>query len=88
MSLLMMLFLVATIALLFVLVPIVAETFARYRPVQIVRCPKTGTNVRVQLDATLAALTAVPGPPKLRVDRCDLWPEHQDCRQDCVRLRT
>jgi hypothetical protein len=63
-----------------------AEAYHHHRPPQTVRCPETGKVVRVQLDATLAALTAVPGPPKLRVDRCELWPEHQECTQECTRM--
>jgi hypothetical protein len=41
--------------------------------------------VHVKLDATLAALTATPGPPKLLVAECELWPERQFCDQACVR---
>lgn len=88
MTLWTMLLVIAAIGLLYVIVPVVLDTFFRYRPAQVVRCSATGRLVRVHLDATLAALTAVPGPPKLRVDECELWPEYQDCAQDCTRHRT
>jgi hypothetical protein len=69
---------------LFYAVRLVAETYYECQPAQVVRCPRTGKPVRVQLDATLAALTALPGPPKLLVKECELWPEHQDCGQCCI----
>ena len=69
---------------LFYGVRLVAETYYDCRPAHIVRCPRTGNPVRVQLDATLAALTALPGPPKLVVTECELWPEHQACGQRCI----
>jgi hypothetical protein len=80
-----LLLLIAAVALLYVVLPIMADAFARHRPAQLVRCPETGETVRVQLDATLAALTAVPGPSKRRVAQCTRWPERQDCAQECVR---
>ena len=70
---------------LFYGVLLAVETFHDCRPAQTVCCPETGKYVRVQLDATLAALTAVPGPPKLRVTQCELWPERGDCGQLCIR---
>jgi hypothetical protein len=77
------LLIIGAVALFYALL-LVAETYYDCRPAQTVRCPKTGKPVRIQLDATLAALTAVPGPPKLLVKECELWPEHQDCGQRCV----
>jgi len=78
-----LLLIIAAVAL-FYAVRLVAETYYDCRPAQVVRCPKTGKPVRVQLDATLAALTTLPGPPKLLVKECELWPEHQDCGQCCI----
>lgn len=65
-------------------VALAADAYYRWTPTQIVRCPETGRPVHVKLDATLAALTAIPGPPKLLVKECALWPERQDCDQGCV----
>ena len=63
------------------------EAYYLWSPPQIVRCPETGQPVHVRLDATLAALTAVPGPPKLMVKECERWPEREGCDQECVRRR-
>ncbi len=79
-----LLLLIATVALYYGVL-LAAETYYDCRPAQIVRCPETGKQVRIQLDATLAALTAVPGPPTLRVKQCGMWPEHGDCGQRCIR---
>jgi hypothetical protein len=76
---------IVAVGLLYVIVPIVADTFFRFRHKRIVQCPEEGKPARVLFDATLAALTAVPGPPKLRVDRCSFWPDRADCAQRCAR---
>jgi hypothetical protein len=61
------------------------EAYYLWTPAQIVRCPETGQRVHVRLDATLAALTAVPGPPKLMVTQCERWPEREGCDQECIK---
>jgi hypothetical protein len=73
------------IAVLYVIVPIVADTFMRFRARRMVHCPEEGKPARVQIDATFAAMTAVPGPPKLMVERCSFWPDRADCAQQCTR---
>jgi hypothetical protein len=75
---------VAAVALLYGLL-VAATTFRYYRPTHTVRCPETGKPVRVHLDATIAALTAVTGPARLRVDQCELWPGRENCDQRCTR---
>lgn len=77
---------IIAVALLYVVLPIVVDTFARYRAKRMVHCPEEGKPARVLIDATLAAMTAVPGPPKLRIDRCSFWPDRADCGQRCTRL--
>ena len=75
---------VAAIGLLYVVLPIVADVFGRYRERKVVRCPETGLVVDVQIDARHAAATAVPGPPELRVRECTLWPERAGCGEHCT----
>jgi len=75
---------IAAVGVLYVLVPVVADAFSRYRRKRTLRCPETGTDAEVQIDAGHAALTAVPGPPELRVADCSLWPERKGCEQACV----
>ena len=80
---LVFLLIVAAVAVVYA-VALAAEAHHRWTPTQIVRCPETGRQVHVKLDATLAALTAVPGPPKLLVKDCELWPERGYCDQGCI----
>jgi hypothetical protein len=79
----LLLAIVAT-AILYVLTPIVADVFARYRKPRIVRCPQTGGTAEIQIDARHAAATSVPGPAELRVADCSRWPERKSCDQACI----
>ena len=82
------LFAIIAVAVLYVIAPIVADTFMRFRDRRTVHCPEENRLARVELDATLAAMTAVPGPPKLMVRRCSFWPDRADCAQRCTRYIT
>ena len=64
--------------------PIAAEAFFRFGGRRTVRCPETGLTAEVEIDARHAALSAVPGPPKVRMADCSLWPEHAGCEQKCA----
>jgi hypothetical protein len=79
-----LIFVIVGTALLYVLAPIVAHVFTRYRKARIVRCPETGVTAEIQIDARHAAATAVPGPPELRVAGCSSWPERKGCDQACL----
>jgi hypothetical protein len=75
---------IGTLAVAYVLVPIVADAFVRHRRKRTLRCPETGLVAEVQVDARHAALTAIPGPPEVRVQDCSLWPDQHGCAQRCV----
>ena len=77
----------AALAVLYVLLPIAAQTFASYRRARVLRCPETGSDATVQIDARHAALTSIPGPPDLRVTGCSHWPAREGCAQGCVTAR-
>jgi hypothetical protein len=72
------------LALAYVVVPVMVAALLRFRRRRMVGCPETGLLAEIGLDAPRAALTAVPGPPTLRVVSCSLWPERQGCEQRCV----
>ena len=74
----------AALALVYVVAPIMAEAFFRFRGKRTVRCPETGLTAEVAIDARHAALSAVPGPPKVRVAACSLWPDRAGCAQRCA----
>ena len=77
---------ILAVTAVYVLLPIVSDTFRRYRVRKILPCPETGEEAEVGIDAPRAALTSAFGPPVLRVENCSLWPEKRDCRQGCLGL--
>lgn len=72
------------IGLVYVLVPHVSHTYARFKARRALRCPETGRPVEVGVDAGRAAVASAFGEPALRVKECTLWPEKSNCRQECV----
>jgi hypothetical protein len=76
---------ILAIALTYVLIPVAADAYARYRGVRTLRCPLAGVGVEVALDAGHAARTAAFGRPALRINRCTLWPRRTWCAQACLR---
>lgn len=72
-------------AVCFVIVPVVVGTYLRYRRSRMVRCPETGEEAVIEVDAPRAALTAFPGPPAVRVKGCSHWPDLEGCDETCVR---
>jgi hypothetical protein len=75
---------IAALAVVYVVVPVMIDAFLHFRRRRTVRCPETGLMASVSIAAGRAALTAVPGPPTLKVADCSLWPEHQGCEERCV----
>jgi hypothetical protein len=75
---------ILAVALLYVLTPLAADTFRRFRSPRLLCCPETGAQAEVSVDAPRAALASVFGPPSLRVKSCSAWPEHERCKQHCL----
>jgi len=75
---------IVAVGLVYVLLPTVLEAYFRFRGKREFRCPETGTEAEVGVDARLAALTEPFGRPRLRVVSCSLWPERDGCAQACV----
>ena len=81
----MLLAAIVALGLAYVLVPVFLLTYARLRAPRRLRCPVTGEKAAIRVDASRAALTdAVTGHPRLRVERCTLWPGRSGCGQECV----
>jgi hypothetical protein len=70
---------------LFVLLPLVAHTFQRYRHKRVVKCPETRGLAEVDVDAPRAAFSSAFGKPLLRIKNCTLWPKRKGCEQGCLR---
>jgi len=68
----------------YVLLPTVLGTLASYRAARLLRCPETGGDAEVRVDAARAAWTSVVSRPRLRVKTCSLWPVRGDCGQSCL----
>lgn len=75
---------VVGLAFVYAFVPPAMGTFIRYRPRLVVRCPETMLPADLQVDAVHAALTAIAGPPEVRVRDCSSWPDRRSCGQACV----
>jgi hypothetical protein len=74
-------------AVLIVIAPVVTGAYLRYRGSRTVRCPRTGTDATIEVDAGHAARTAFPGPPDVRVQTCSHWPDLEGCDEACIRSR-
>ena len=75
---------IAAVGALYVVAPVVAHTYRRFRGPRTVTCPENHESVEIQIDAGEAAASAAFGKPELRVKRCARWPEHQHCGQECL----
>jgi hypothetical protein len=75
---------VIALGLLYVVVPVVASTYARLRGTRMVMCPETRGREVISLDATQAAVTAAFGDPVVQVRGCSRWPDRRRCDQSCL----
>jgi hypothetical protein len=75
---------ILTLALLYVLTPLMADTLRRFRGPRMLSCPEAGGKAEVGIDTSHAALTSAFGTPSLRVKTCSLWPDREGCKQDCL----
>lgn len=78
---------IVAVGVLLVIVPVVMDTYFRFREKRTVGCPRTGLAAEVQVDPWHAAVTSIPGPPRMHVAGCTLWPTHERCGQECVAAR-
>jgi hypothetical protein len=75
---------IATVALLYVALPVALSTYARLRPPRRVACPALGREAVIAVDARRAAATAAFTRMRLRVARCSRWPDLAGCGQECL----
>jgi hypothetical protein len=75
---------IAGVALAFVILPVSVDAYLRYRDPRRVRCPEASCDAEIDIDAWHAAVSAVPGPPRLHVAHCSLWPLREGCAEACV----
>jgi hypothetical protein len=73
------------LGVVYVLLPVAADTYRALRGSKTVTCPETLQRTTIELDAKRAALTSAFGDARLKVAKCARWPEHQDCDQECLK---
>ena len=80
-----LLLIIAALAVIFLLLRVVVAAYLKFRGTRVITCPETETPAAVEVDARLAAISAVRGKPELRLTDCSRWPEREGCGQDCLR---
>ncbi len=76
---------IIALGVVYVLLPIALGVFLHYHRRRCLRCPATGEEAWVLVDARRAGVSAVFGRPSLRVRTCSLWPARYACERDCLR---
>jgi hypothetical protein len=69
---------------IYVIAPIVTDSYRRYRNRRTVICPETGQIAEVDLKAVQASLISALGKHWVRVKWCSLWPRKKGCAEECV----
>jgi hypothetical protein len=73
---------IAVVAVLYVVIPVVLATRRHFRTYKLVRCPVLGVGAGVLMSR--AGLAEALGWPALRrVADCTYWPRHRACAQGC-----
>lgn len=78
----------ASLAVVYVLLPVALTTFFSYRGGRVLHCPETGKEADVNIDARRAAFGSMFGRAKLQVRDCSLWPGKKSCKQGCLNALT
>ena len=71
----------------YVIAPVVSDTYRRQRKRRTVVCPETGQIAEVELKAVQASLMAMLGKNRAPVKWCSLWPRRKGCAEECVEER-
>ncbi len=77
---------IIALGVVYVLLPIGLEAFFRYRRRKFLRCPVTGDEAWVLIDARRAGISSVLGRLSLRIRTCSLWPGRYACGRECLHL--
>lgn len=75
---------IAALGIFYVLVPVAADAYGRFRFRRQVECPETKEMTSIQLDAEHAACSAMFGRPRLRIADCRYWPGRYGCERKCL----
>ena len=75
---------IVALGVVYVMFPIGLSALSHYRLRKPVRCPVTGEEAWILVNAPRAGVTAAFGHPSLRVRSCSLWPPRDSCGRDCL----
>jgi hypothetical protein len=75
---------IAGLAILYILIPVAADTYRNFIRMQVVRCPEIQRLAEVDLDIGYAVRSALVGSPHARVIGCTRWPERKGCLAKCI----
>ena len=76
---------VIALGVLYVLIPVAANTYRRFHRRRGLRCPETGGFAEVDIDAHHAARSSAFGRMRLRIKNCTLWPKRKGCAERCLK---
>lgn len=79
-----LLFSVTLLGTVYVIVPVMSDTYRRYRGRKTVICPETGQIAEVDLKATQASVFSAIGKQRVGISWCSLWPRKKGCAEECV----
>jgi hypothetical protein len=71
------------VAIVFVMLPVGLAVFRHYSRPKMIRCPVTGEDAAIQVDAGDAGVRAALGQERLEILDCSRWPEER-CAQACL----
>lgn len=72
------------VAIVFVVVPVGAAVYSRFRHSWRVPCPLERAEAQIGIDPVAAARAELIGGGEITVARCSLWPKRQGCEQRCL----
>ncbi len=75
---------VFALGLLYVILPVMLQTFLSYRKNLQVTCPEEKKLASIRLNAPAAAVAAARGKTNLQIRDCSLWPRADGCAHGCL----
>lgn len=76
---------VIVLGTLYVLIPVVSNTYRRFHRRRVMTCPETESFAEINVDAQHAAVSSAFGRTRLRIKDCTLWPKRKGCAERCLK---
>ena len=85
MNLFVLMFGTVFLGTIYVIMPVVRDTYRRYGGRKNVVCPNSGQIAEVELTAKRAALLSAVHKHWVHVNWCSLWPKQRRCAENCLK---